>query len=56
LREIEPVLKDRRDAVLARIANMDRQLRDEFAQLEALDYRADSDACLAILKKTFSPR
>jgi predicted nucleotidyltransferase component of viral defense system len=56
LREIEPVLKDRRDAVLARIANMDRQLRDEFAQLEALDYRADYDACLAILKKTFSPR
>jgi predicted nucleotidyltransferase component of viral defense system len=56
LREIAPVLKDRRDAVLARIANMDRQLRDEFAQLEALDYRADYDACLAILKKTFSPR
>ena len=54
LREIEPVLKDRRDAVLARIANVDKQLRDEFAQLEVFDYHADYDACLAILKKTFS--
>ena len=45
---------ERRDVVLARIANVDRQLRDEFAQLEVLDYHADYDACLAILKKTFS--
>lgn len=56
LKEIEPVLRDRREAVLARIASADKQLRDEFAQLEILDYRTDYDACLAIVKKTFSLR
>ena len=56
LKEIEPVFRDRRAAVLARIASADEQLRDEFAQLELLDYRTDYDACLAIVKKTFSLR
>jgi predicted nucleotidyltransferase component of viral defense system len=56
LREIAPVLRDRRDVVLARIAAADRQLRDEFAQLELLDYRADYDACLALVRKAFVPK
>ena len=56
LREIAPVLRDRRDTVLARIAGADRQLRDEFAQLELLDYRADYDACLALVTKALDPK
>jgi predicted nucleotidyltransferase component of viral defense system len=54
LKEIRPVLRDRRDAVLARLADSDKQLRSDFAELEALDYRPTYDECLAIVKKTLA--
>lgn len=54
LDEIEPVLRDRRDAVLARIARADKQLRDEFGQLEVLEFRRSYDECLFILEKVFN--
>jgi predicted nucleotidyltransferase component of viral defense system len=56
LKEIEPVLQDRGDVVMARIGDADAQLRDEFGQLEALNYRPSYDECLAIVKKIFNVR
>lgn len=50
LREIHPILLDRRDAVLARIAEGDRRLREDFVELEVLDYRPSYDRCVAIVK------
>lgn len=54
LKEIRPVLRDRRDAVLARVADSDKQLRSDFAELETLEYRPTYDECLAIVKKTLA--
>ena len=51
LKEIEPVLRDRRDAVLARISDSDKQLRDAFGKLEILEYQRDYDECVAIVRK-----
>lgn len=56
LKEIRPVLHDRRDAVLAHMADSDRQLRSDFAELETLEYRPTYDECLAIVKKTLDLR
>lgn len=54
LKEIRPVLRDRRDVVLARMADSDKQLRSDFAELETLEYRPTYDECLAIVKKTLA--
>ena len=51
--KIEPILHDRRDAVLQRIASQDAFLRDAFAELEVLDYRRSFDECIALLKRAF---
>ena len=52
LKEIRPILRDRRDVVLARMADSDKQLRSDFAELEILEYRPTYDECLAIVKNT----
>ena len=54
LDEIRPVLRDRKDAVLARIAESDKQLRSDFAELEALEFRPSCDECLKIVKRAFT--
>lgn len=51
--KIEPILNDRRDAVLQRIASQDAFLREAFAELEVLDYRRSFDECVALLKRAF---
>jgi hypothetical protein len=51
LDEIRPVLRDRKEIVLARIAEADRQLRSDFAELEVLDYRPTYDECLKVVKR-----
>jgi predicted nucleotidyltransferase component of viral defense system len=51
--QIRPVLRDRRDVVLARIAEGDKQLRGDFAELEVLDYRPSYDEVLKAVKKVF---
>lgn len=53
LREIKPVLRDRRDVVLQRIAAHDAALREAFAALEVLDYRRSFDECVERVKKAF---
>ena len=54
LEEIRPVIRDRRDTILARIAADDANLRDDFAQLELLEYRRSYDECVEIVKKAFA--
>jgi hypothetical protein len=51
--KIEPVLRDRKDVVLRRIASQDTFLREAFAELEVLDYRRTFDECIALVKKAF---
>jgi len=52
--EIRPVLRDRRDVVLARIAEGGEQLRSDFAELEVLEFRPSYDECLKIVKRVFT--
>src|SRR5438552_7975261 len=54
LDEIQPVLRDRRDVVLARIAKGDQQLRSDFAELEVHEYRPTYDECTKIVKRVFT--
>lgn len=51
LDEIRPVLRDRKEVVLARIAQGDKQLRADFAELEVLEYRPSYDDCVKIVKR-----
>ncbi|MBI2754370.1 MAG: nucleotidyl transferase AbiEii/AbiGii toxin family protein [Betaproteobacteria bacterium] len=53
LTSIGPVLRDRRDVVTAWLAAKDRELRDDFANLEILEHQRTYDECLAIVKKVF---
>lgn len=50
--KIEPILRDRRDTVLQRIASQDAALRQTFAELEVLDYRRSFGECIALIRKT----
>lgn len=52
LEEIRPVMRDRRDVILTRIVRSDANLRNEFEQLELLEYRRSYDECVAIVKKS----
>lgn len=54
LKEIRPILRDRRNVVLARMADSDKQLRSDFAELETLEYRPTYDECVAVVKKTLA--
>lgn len=50
LQKIKPVLRDRRDIVLQRIASQDAALRETFAALEILDYHRSFDECVEIVR------
>lgn len=52
LHNIEPVLRDRRDAIFQRIDESGPGLRETFDQLEVLDYRRSYDECVEIVKHT----
>lgn len=47
LRAIRPILRDRRQVVLDRIARRQAALREDFEALEVLDYRRSFDECVA---------
>ena len=53
LASITPVLRDRRAVVFAWIATNESALRDDFANLEILEYRRTFDECLAIMQDAF---
>jgi len=48
---IRPVLRGRREVILARIAAQDATLREDFAALEVLDYRRSFDECVRLLSE-----
>lgn len=49
LKSIAPVLRGRKDVILARIQTSDANLRDDFANLEVLEYRRSYDECVSIV-------
>lgn len=54
LKQIKPVLRDRRDVVLQRIDSQEAALRETFAALEALDYRRNYDECVTLVRKALA--
>lgn len=51
LQQIKPILSDRRDIVLQRIASQEAALRETFAALEVLDYTRSFDECVELVTK-----
>jgi hypothetical protein len=49
-----PILRDRREAVLKRIADFGLQLRETFNELPILEYRRSFEECVEIVKSTLS--
>ncbi len=56
LREIEPVLRDRREVILRRIETHGANLRETFSALEILDYKRSFDQCVELVKKILGRR
>jgi hypothetical protein len=54
LKEIYPILRDKRETVLTRIAAAEPQLRETFNELLVLEYRRSFEECVAIVKRTLS--
>lgn len=54
LRQIKPILRDRRQALLQRITAQEAALRETFAELQVLDYRRSFDECVDLVKKALS--
>ena len=54
LKSITPVLRDRKDVILARIQASDKNLREDFANLEALEYRRSYDECVKIVERALT--
>lgn len=50
LEHIKPVLRERRGAVLSRISTRENALREDFAELQILDYQRSFDECVALVK------
>ena len=55
LKSIAPILRDRKNVILARIKSGDANLRDDFANLEVLEYRRSYDECVKIVTKVLNP-
>ena len=53
INEIRQVMQDRKDVVLARIVEADKQLRSDFAELEMLDFRPTYDQCVTMVRRIF---
>lgn len=49
--KIRPVLRDRREAILARIGSQKAALQETFLALEVLDYQRSFDECVELTKK-----
>jgi predicted nucleotidyltransferase component of viral defense system len=54
LKSIAPILRDRKNVILARIKASDANLRDDFANLEVLEYRRSYDDCVKIVSKALN--
>ena len=56
LAQIRPILRDRRQVILERIAQRDAELRDDFSELEILDYRRSYDECVELVTRALDGR
>lgn len=54
LTSIAPILRDRRDVILERIRTGDFYLRENFANLDVLEYRRSYDECVEIVDNALS--
>lgn len=54
LRQIRPVLRDRREAVLGQITARKSKLGDDFAALEIFEYRRSFDECVALVRRALA--
>jgi predicted nucleotidyltransferase component of viral defense system len=54
LKSIAPILRGRKDVILARIQASDANLRDDFANLEVLEYRRGYDECVKVVSKVLN--
>lgn len=54
LKSIAPILRDRRDVILDRIRLGDFYLRENFANLDVLEYRRSYDECVDLVHKALS--
>jgi predicted nucleotidyltransferase component of viral defense system len=54
LQPINPILQDRREVVLSRIAQYNATLRESFESLTVLNYRRSFDECVAIVRGALS--
>lgn len=52
LKSIAPILRGRKDVILARFKASESNLRDDFANLEVLEYRRSYDECVSIVTNT----
>ena len=52
LKEIFPILRDRSEVVMARIAKYGSQLRETFNELEILEYKRSFEECVGIVQDT----
>ena len=48
---IKPLLREKRDVILRRLASGDKILRTTFSALETLEYRPTYDQCVEKVKK-----
>ena len=46
---MQPVLRDRRASLLARIEAGDARLRNDFAELDVRDYKRSYDECVVVV-------
>lgn len=49
--KIRPILRDRREAILARIGSQKAALQETFSALEVLDYQRSFDECVELTRK-----
>ena len=54
LKEIFPILREKREVVLRRITGFEPQLRETFDELLILEYQRSFDECVEIVKNTLS--
>jgi predicted nucleotidyltransferase component of viral defense system len=54
LKSIAPILRDRKDVILARFKASESNLRDDFANLEVLEYQRSYDECVKVVSKVLN--
>lgn len=52
--QIAPILRDRREVIIRRIESGESLLRQDFAQLEVLEYKRSFDECLSVIRRAFA--